>query len=168
MSSPRGSGPPFDPRAWFARFRPHAPAGDYERAVADLERGRSAAALAALEGALAAATDDAARARVHNKRGVALVGLGRRDEALDAFCRALEYDEACAPALVNLGNLFLEDGHVADAIDYYKAALRLDERSALAHENLAAAYKRLGDRVAAVREMRAAGKLAGRRFPGRS
>jgi tetratricopeptide (TPR) repeat protein len=166
MSSPPKARAPFDPRSWF-----RSKAGEvapFERAVAHLERGRFPEALRELEAALATCADDPARARVHNKRGVALLELGRRSEGLDAFCTALVLDERSAPALVNLGNLLFEAGHPEDAIDYYRGALRADETYALAHANLAAVYRQRGERAAAVRELRAAERLAGRRSRGRA
>lgn len=126
----------------------------YERGVRDLALGDPAAALAHFDAALA--DGPAPRAGIANKRGVALVALGRRAEALAAFGDALDADERCAPALANLGNLLLEDGHVHDAIDYYRAALACDDGYAPAYRNLGIALKRLGRRGEAVRAFRAA------------
>jgi tetratricopeptide (TPR) repeat protein len=102
-------------------------------------------------------------AAAHNKRGVALVALARRDDALDAFCAALLSDERCAAALVNIGNLLLEDGHELDAVDYYESALRLDDAYAAAYGNLGVALRRLGRRPESVRALKTAARLAGRR-----
>lgn len=128
----------------------------YERGLAALDAGHLEQAVAAFGESLAAEPPPARRTEAHNKRGVALVALGRRDEALADFCAALDYDERCAPALVNLGNLLLEAGHLHDAIDYYEAALRIDDASAGAHRNLGIAYKRAGRHADAVRHLRAA------------
>ena len=97
------------------------------------------------------------------ERGVvALVALGLRSDALEAFCIALAHDERCAPALVNLGNMLLEDGHPHDAIDYYEAALRADEKYSAGYRNLGIALRRLGRRAEAVRALRSADRIAGR------
>jgi tetratricopeptide (TPR) repeat protein len=168
MGSPERGRAPFDLRGWFPGLRRREPVGHFERAVAWIDRGRCDEALLELNLALPECADDRARAQVHNKRGVALLQLERREEALVAFCSALEIDERSAAALVNLGNLMYESGHLDDAVDYYQAALRADEKYGLAHANLAAVYKRRGDRSAAVRELRAAAKLAVRRSPGRA
>jgi tetratricopeptide (TPR) repeat protein len=159
---------PFDFRAWFAQ-PPSAPDA-YSRALIFLERGRPAEALRELEVALAQDPDGPARARIHNKRGVALIALGEREAAIEAFCTALDCSEtaAPAPALVSLGNLFLDSGHPRDAVDYYRAALRADAGYALAQANLAAALRALGDRAGSVRALRAAARLEGRRGPGRA
>lgn len=155
----------FDVRSWFAGSR--RPQGPYERAVAALEFGEYELALRESEAALAAAADDAARADAHNKRGVALIGLELRAEALEAFCDALERAEKHAPALVNVGNLLLEEGALEDAIDYYQAAMRADPAYPLAYRNLSVACKRLGRPGEAVRNLRVADRLEARR-PGRA
>jgi len=118
--------------------------------------------------ALGEARDDGGRAAVYNKQGVALVALGRRDEALASFCGALSLNERCAPALVNIGNLLLEDGHVADAIDYYEAAISADERYHVAYANLGVALKRVGRPADAVRALRSAARLEVRQRAARS
>jgi tetratricopeptide (TPR) repeat protein len=154
----------FDVRRIFAVLqRKPGPQNAFERGVVALEAGDHLRAVREFEEALAAADDDARRAASHNKRGVALVALGRREEALEAFCRALDHDEGHAPALVNVGNLLLEDAHPLDAIDYYEAAIRADAAYAAAHRNLGIALKRVGRRSAAVRALRLADRLAGRR-----
>jgi len=153
--------------SWLAALRPRRPATPYERGVAALDAGRHEEALAEFEAALAAATGDAERKAAHNKRGVTLVALGRRDAALADFCTALTLDERFAPALVNLGNLLLEDGHVRDAIDYYEAAIRADEKYAVAYRNLGIAHKRIGQRAESVRNLRTANRLEMRNPPKR-
>ena len=100
------------------------------------------------------------RAAIANKRGVALIGLARRDEARQAFERAIVLQARFAPALVNLGNLLLEDGELDAAVAQYESAIRADERYAPAHHNLAVAYKRLGRTADSVRELRRAHKLS--------
>ncbi len=159
MSSPRRPWAPFDPRTWFATLRPVVPSPPYERGVAALDAGRHLEAIAALSEALEAGTNQRARLLARNKRGIACLALGRRDRALEDFCAALALDERYAPALVNVGNLLLEDGHVADAIDYYQAALRADERYAGAHRNLGIAYKKVGRHAESVRHLRSAMRL---------
>jgi tetratricopeptide (TPR) repeat protein len=153
----------FDVRRLFAALRPATAETSYERGTALSRAGRHARALAEFQSAAASTDDLSARAAAHNKCGVALVALGRRSEALDSFCAALEADEGCIAALLNLGNLLLEDGHPLDAVDYYEGAIRLDAGSALAHRNLSAALRRLGRRSAAVRALKTAVRLEARR-----
>ena len=156
----------FDVRRIFAALRRRVPARTpYSRAVAALEAGRHEEALLGFESAADEAGPRAVRALAYNKLGVTLVALGRRSDGLAAFDDALTCDERCAPALVNIGNLLLEDGDVRDAVDYYRAALRYDETYALAQHNLGVALKALGQRGAAVRALRTAARLEGRRRP---
>jgi tetratricopeptide (TPR) repeat protein len=153
----------FDVRRLFAALRPVTAETPYDRGTAHARAGRHGRALAEFQAAAASAQELAARAAAQNKCGVALVALGRRSEAVDTFCAALEADERCIPALLNLGNLLFEDGHPLDAVDYYEGAIRIDAGSALAYRNLSAALRRLGRRSAAVRALKTAVRLEARR-----
>lgn len=139
-----------------------APKDPFERAVAELEKGDPAAAVTGFTGMLHSARDNDECARIYNKRGVAHVRLGRREDALRDFSEALAVVPRFAPALANIGNMLLEDGVFEDAIVHYEAAIRADETYAVAHLNLAVAYRKTGRRAAAVRELRLAHRLEGR------
>jgi len=134
----------------------------FERAIAELERGDAAAAVTGFTTMLHAARSDEACARIYNKRGVAYVRLGEREQGLRDFSEALAVVPRFAPALANIGNLLLEDGAFDDAIVHYEAAIRADETYAIAHLNLSVAYRKTGRRAAAVRELRLAHRLEGR------
>ena len=152
----------FDFRTVFAAFRRRTtPATALECGIEALEMGRPQEALAWL-----ARAEPSAAAL--NKRGVALMALGQNDEALATFCNAFLADERHAPALVNLGNLLLEDGASADAIDFYRAAIAYDDAYPLAHRNLGLALKRAGRRAEGVRALRLAARLEGRPAPRRA
>jgi len=140
-------------------WRPRSPLA---AATVALERGDFAEALALVDRALAEAESGSARAAAHNKRGVVLVRTADRDGATLAFLAALEAEPRHVPAIVNVGNLLLESGMTADAIEHYEAALRLDDRYAPAYQNLGVALRRLGRRSESVRALRAAGRLASR------
>ena len=152
----------FNFRRFLALFRPelYTP---FELAERDIAQGRYEDALIRLQ-SLAASDGLAAveRASIANKRGVALVNLERRVHAQQAFEEALAHARAFAPALVNLGNLELESGHVGAAVRWYERAVLCDDQYAPAHHNLSVAYKRLGRTSEAVRELRRAYKLEGR------
>ncbi len=137
-----------------------APTTPFAAGVAALDAGRPDEALSAFAGALDAAASERERALVHNKRALAFLARGDRAAGVAAFTAALEEDDRCVPAIVNVGNLLLEDGQLADAVAHYEAALRLDDTYAPAHHNLGVAYKRLGRKGDAVRELRRADKLA--------
>ncbi len=151
-------------RRFLAALRPpSARDGDpFAQAVRQLDVGDAPAALAAFTTLFGAAQRNDERAKIVNKRGVANVRLGRRDDALRDFTTALELMPRYAPALANIGNLLLEDGALDDAIVHYEAAIRADDRYAVAHLNLAVAYRKAGRRSAAVRELRLAHRLEGR------
>lgn len=103
------------------------------------------------------------RAFYLNKRGIARVKLGRREDARADFESALECVGRYAPALTNIGNLLLEDGRVDDAITAYRDAIDADREYAVAYVNLGTAYKRAGRLAEAVRAMRAGLRLEGRK-----
>ena len=145
---------------FLAPFR-RKPLAPYELALRALAHGEYAEALRRLDALFndetLAARD---RATIANKRGVALVGVGRREEARKAFEQVLELRPRFAPALVNLGNLLLEEGRLDAAVACYESAIRSDDRYAPAHHNLAIAFKRLGRTADSVRELRRAHKLS--------
>ncbi len=149
----------FNLRRFLAPWR-RKPLGPYDLALRDLASGEYAQALRRLDDLL---EDEALlpkdRAARLNKRGVALVSLHRRDEALLAFKDALAAVPRYAPALVNIGNLHLESGELEPAVARYHAAIAADDRYGPAHHNLAVAYKRMGRTADSVRELRRAAKL---------
>jgi tetratricopeptide (TPR) repeat protein len=148
--------------ARLGRFAWKAPRTPLAAATLALERGDPVAALAHADAALVAASGATARAAAHNKRGVALIRLAERDAATLAFLAALEEAPQHVPAIVNVGNLLLESGLPADAVEQYEAALRLDDRYVPAYENLGVALRLLGRRSESVRALRAAGRLTSR------
>lgn len=128
-------------------------------ALQSLARGRYAEAEEQLGALLAADPPAEDLPLLRNKRGVARVHLGRRDDAFADFSAALEISPSYAPALTNIGNLLLEDGVLEDAVAYYQAAIRSDEGHAAAHQNLGVAYRRMGRIGDAVRELRKAQRI---------
>jgi len=141
---------------------PLGPKDPFERAIVELEKGNPAAAVTGFTAMLQSARGNDERARIYNKRGVAHVRSGQREDALRDFSEALALVPRFAPALANIGNLLLEDGAFDEAIAHYEAAIRADESYAIAHLNLAVAYRKTGRRAAAVRELRTAHRLEGR------
>ena len=136
------------------------PLTPYELALRALAHGEYGDALQRLDALLEEETlRDEERAAASNKRGVALMGLQRRDDARRAFEAALDVRPRYAPALVNIGNLHLKDGEMEAAVSRYETAIAADDRYGPAHHNLAVAYKRLGRTEDSVRELRRAGKL---------
>jgi tetratricopeptide (TPR) repeat protein len=155
----------------FARLRKFAwgsgPATPFEAGVAAHARRRPEEALAHFAQAYEEAQTAADRAAAANKLGIVYVQLSARADALAAFLLAIEHDATHVPAIVNIGNLLLEDGDTEEAIVHYESALRLDDDYAVGHLNLGVALKKLGRRGEAVREFRRATRLEGRLKPKR-
>jgi lipoprotein NlpI len=134
--------------------------GPFACALRALERGDFASADAELSALLSRDRLTAAqRAFLVNKRGVARIGLERRELARADFEEAVRIEASHAPALTNLGNLLLEDGDFDAAIGRYRSAIDADPDYPIAHLNLSVAYKRTGRRAEAVRELRLAQRL---------
>jgi tetratricopeptide (TPR) repeat protein len=145
------------------RIAPVAPVGPLERGARALRAGALADAERCFEEALAAAATDRDRALAHNKRALVALARGDRPAAGAALEQALRTYPACVPAIVNAGNLLLEDGDIGGAIARFAAAITLDPDYPEAHHNLGVAYRRAGRRSDAVRELRRATGLARRR-----
>jgi tetratricopeptide (TPR) repeat protein len=128
-------------------------------ALASLDRGDFAGAERGLSALLEQPSSPAERAFLLNKRGVARIGLDLRELARTDFGDALESLPGYAPALTNLGNLFLEDGDVRGAIAQYERAIANDRDYPVAYLNLAVAYKRQGRIADSVRALRDAQRL---------
>src|SRR5262249_15057289 len=67
---------------------------------------------------------------------VALMDLGRHDEAIASYRRALLIDSNFADALSNLAEVLKELGLVEEAAQAFRDALERDPRHAAAHSNL--------------------------------
>ncbi len=80
----------------------------------------------------------------HEKRGVALVALGRLAKAREAFLHALALDPWRPVSLNNLGYLAALKGKYEQAEGRYLEALRIDPDYARAWLNLAAVYLQTG------------------------
>jgi tetratricopeptide (TPR) repeat protein len=152
--------------SFFARLfgiAPVRPAGPLVRGSAALRRGLLDEAERYFDEALAAAGSDRDRALAHNKRALVALARGDRPAAETALGEALRTYAACVPAIVNAGNLLLEDGDIDGAIARFQAAIVLDPDYPEAHHNLGVAFRRAGRRSDAVRELRRATGLERRR-----
>jgi SAM-dependent methyltransferase/Tfp pilus assembly protein PilF len=102
------------------------------------------AALAALDGEVAAHPDDAA---LHNNRGALLREQGRIDEARQSFERALALDPDDIGALSNRASLHLANRRIDEALSDYLHALRLDSSFPPAGQGLVELLRHAGGRV---------------------
>jgi len=75
-----------------------------------------------------------------NNHGTILKEMGRNEEALKYFNRAIELNPKYAPAYCNAGLMMLELGDPELAIIHYKYAIALDDQDPSFYHNLAFAY----------------------------
>jgi tetratricopeptide (TPR) repeat protein len=92
-------------------------------------------------------SDARALAHYYNNIGVERMQGGDTALALSCFRKAIAHDErGFSQAWVNLGTLYLRNGHPAHAEAAYLQALKASESDLVAMSNLARLYERLGDR----------------------
>lgn len=77
----------------------------------------------------------------HSNLGIALRDLGRKEEALEHFRKAVELDVTFAPAQTNLGQTLLDLGQADEALPHSQEAVRLDPNSAVLHHNLGNTFR---------------------------
>ena len=82
---------------------------------------------------------------LHNILGAANRGLGKFDEAIEAYKKALSIKPDYAESYYNLGNAFMEQGRLEKAIKAYNKALSIKPDYALAYYNLGNARKEGGE-----------------------
>jgi len=95
------------------------PQAVYEQALALLQNGRNADALAVLDAAVATGTHDAS---LYNLKGLAAGGLGRYQEAEQSFREVIRLTPKSAMGYNNLGVLLSQLGHYQDAADTFRKA----------------------------------------------
>jgi tetratricopeptide (TPR) repeat protein len=76
--------------------------------------------------------------------GLALLGFGLKDEALEHLAAAAHYDPRNADAQFNLGVFFSQNGRQPDAVNCFEAALNVRPDFAAAHARLAETFVTLG------------------------
>ena len=92
-------------------------------------------------------SDTRALAHYYNNIGVERMQAGDRPSAFACFRSAIaENDDGFSPSWVNLGTLYLRNGHLAHAEAAYLQALRADPSNLVAMSSLVRLYERLGDR----------------------
>jgi tetratricopeptide (TPR) repeat protein len=99
-----------------------------------------------------------------NAYGVALDGLGRSNDAIAQFRRALELDPNNAPAVQNLGIAALRMNDVATAQQYLTRALQMNPRLPLALNTMGVIYARNADFPRAIESWNQAVDLDPRQF----
>jgi tetratricopeptide (TPR) repeat protein len=91
-----------------------------------------------------------------SNKGFSLLTLGRHDEAVASFRKALQMDPDLAIAHNNLGNALAEKGNLDAAISEWRTAVRLQPDLTMAHTNLGKALGEKGDLDGAIAECHAA------------
>lgn len=91
--------------------------------------------------------------------GLALIGLGRKDEALEHLAAAAKYDPGNADAQFNLGVFFLQQARYTNAVSCFEATLKLRPGSAIAHQRLGQALAKSGKIPEAAAQFREALRL---------
>jgi tetratricopeptide (TPR) repeat protein len=86
----------------------------------------------------------------HNNFGIVLTALGRFEEAIAHFDRAISTTPDYADAYTNRGVAYGRMQRFDDALRSYDAAIRLQPNSAVAHDNRGSALRRLGRRPEAL------------------
>jgi eukaryotic-like serine/threonine-protein kinase len=94
-----------------------------------------------------------------NDKGFSLISLGRHDEAVACFRKALEIQPGFAMAHLNLGVALKGKDDLDGAIAEFRMALRLQPDYAIAHANLGGALQGKGDFDGAIAELRTAIRL---------
>jgi tetratricopeptide (TPR) repeat protein len=82
-----------------------------------------------------------------------------RDDAIEAYDRALHVDPQKIDALLNCGTLYYEDGNLEKASEYFERAIALDADNALAQFNLGSVLDEIGEVEAARQHLRLAVRL---------
>jgi tetratricopeptide (TPR) repeat protein/O-antigen ligase len=133
----------------------HPPAARYRRALAAhlVERRLWEPALREWDAVLAAAPGDAG---AHFSRALALDALGRADDALEAYRRAVALDGRNVEARLRLARRLWEAEQFFQAINEWRAVTALAPDRVDARVALARALARVGDRVEAFRELQRA------------
>jgi tetratricopeptide (TPR) repeat protein len=86
--------------------------------------------------------------------GVALMGAGRFDEAIEQFHRTLKINPASAHAHYNLGLTLLKKDRPAEAIPEFEKAIALSPKDPDARRYLANSYAQLGKTDKAIEQLR--------------
>lgn len=94
---------------------------------------------------------DKRRSGSHNRRGLAFFNLGRPQEAIKAYRRAIGLDETSPDPRSNLSILYATTGDFDSALEVILGALELDPKSADLHKNVALMYEKKNDPVNAAK-----------------
>jgi tetratricopeptide (TPR) repeat protein len=93
------------------------------------------------------------KARPHIALGAALTYVGRTEEAIVEFQKAIQLNPMAGGAYLNLGYVYHKQGRFEEAIQAYKKAMAMTPRlAAECHNNLGTAYLLQGRKQEAIKE----------------
>ncbi|MBU3912391.1 MAG: tetratricopeptide repeat protein, partial [Candidatus Omnitrophica bacterium] len=72
------------------------------------------------------------KAYAHYSMGMIYDNEGSTDQAVEEYCKAIEFDPYAAQAYYRLGSEYLKLGKVDEAVEILKKAVELDEKNARA------------------------------------
>ena len=153
----------FDADRWFTEATVHDPGEAsywYLLGRTKYKEGQYEAAIASFEHALSIRPR---YVEAENNRGLALSALQKKDSAMQAFQRAIDWQGTAgtdAQPYFNLGTLLLEQNDLAKAVDLLKEAVTLFPANPRMHEELGKAYVQQGDLVQAQHELEVAVALS--------
>ena len=87
---------------------------------------------------------------LYNIIGSANKSLGKLEQAIEAFSKALSINPQYTEAYYNMGNTLQDQGKLEEAIDAYKKAISIKPHYAQAHNNMGNALKSQGKLVDAI------------------
>ena len=83
-------------------------------------------------------------AKLYNIMGAAKEAIGKREEAIDAYSKAISINPNFVEAYNNMGNVLKDQGKLKRALQAYTKAISLKPDFAEAHYNLGNAFKEQG------------------------
>ena len=95
----------------------------------------------------------------YNNLATRLLQLGRTDEAIANFQKALQIDPNYATGHNNLGNAFLQAGRIDESLVHLKRSLEIDPNYATAHNNLGNTFLQMGRVQEAIEEYKKASEI---------
>jgi tetratricopeptide (TPR) repeat protein len=102
--------------------------------------------------------------RAEYNLGLAFAGMGHNDDAVSAYQSAIAWEEHAAQPdpqpYLDLGILFLQQGHADQALPYLRKSVAIDASNPRIHEELGRAYEQLRDFAEAAPEIEKAISLA--------
>lgn len=94
-------------------------------------------------------------------KGLTLMEIGNINSAIDSFKKVVELDNTNYNAPFQLGNIYMNQGELYDALNWYLVALSNGEKESAIHSRLADLYEKIGDEEMAEKHSKLAIKYRG-------